>query len=112
MPYVLIISFFFVLGIVQINKVSIKRKNIYLSIAFLFLVLQDGLRWNMGTDWLPYYENFMDFVKWGESSSNNEFLYQTMVKLVSSIFHHYTAFLLIEAAIMYYFYIKWIKEYI
>jgi len=61
---------------------------------FIILVLFSGLRWNTGTDWMPYRQYFQD--------QNNSFLsfevgYVWLTSAVKTFTNSYTVFLLIDS---------------
>ena len=58
--YIFAVLFFSVLAFVEVfNKdITEKYKVVLASVCFLFLVLHDGLRWETGSDWDSYLEQF------------------------------------------------------
>lgn len=75
-----------------------KDKYIQSIIYLLFLismVLFAGLRWETGTDWIPYYENFLE----PDNRSDFEIGYSCYVSVVRFFTDSYTIFLLLTSAI-------------
>lgn len=56
--YVLVFTTLLLLVIIEQSNKRNELKTISVVIAFLLLVMQDGLRWETGTDWNPYYRFF------------------------------------------------------
>ncbi|EBP6603902.1 EpsG family protein, partial [Salmonella enterica subsp. enterica serovar Tennessee] len=70
----------------------VKNKNIKiygLMLSFLFLVSFCSLRWQTGTDWLPYYDDFMS----PGNRHDFEIGYVLYVKLIRYLTDNYTLFL-------------------
>jgi hypothetical protein len=69
-----------------------------------------GLRWETGTDWLPYLNNFLDTVSIDIVLVNSflgfEIGYGIFVYIIRSITQDYTLFLLIHAIVYYYLIFK------
>lgn len=89
--------------------ISLKKLSIYWLFCFVLLVCHDGLRWETGTDWVPYSTYFEtclnlmnDDFEWG---------YATLSKLVRVFTNEYTFFLLLHAIILYFFVFNSIKKY-
>ena len=90
-----------------------KRKWIFF-IAYLILVLQVGLRWETGTDWIPYlvhFENITDFASTSPFLTGFEYGYSICVWLVKLILPDYSFFLLLHAVIYYFLIFKSFKRY-
>lgn len=85
-------------------------KNWMMSIAYIILVAQMGLRWETGTDWEPYlemYKNLEQNFEWGkESYFNFEIGYVLFVQLIYKLFDSYSALLFIHAIVYYFFIFK------
>ena len=61
----------------------------------LLMVAMAGLRWETGTDWIPYYEHFCD----PSSRDDLEGGYNLMVECIRACTANYTVFLCIDAAL-------------
>jgi hypothetical protein len=76
-----------------------------LFIVFLMLVVQIGLRWEMGTDWTPYRNHFEQEHTWESVLLNVligfEIGYGLFAWLIYSISENYTVFLFLHALIFY-----------
>lgn len=107
MPYIIIFSLLIILFILELNKIHSCRK--YVPLVFIVIVLQDGLRWEMGTDWKPYLDQYNDFVKYGFSRSF-DLLYDWFAYTISRISNNYNVFLIIHAILIYILYFTWIKK--
>lgn len=103
--------YFFTLSLISIASIleayHIKLKNrIFLSLFLYFvLIFQVGFRWETGTDWTPYLNNFYD-------SDSVEYVllnaltgidlgYGLLVLIVRLFSDQYTVFLLVHSAIYY-----------
>ncbi len=77
----------------------------YISRIFLcclcWLVLHDGLRWFIATDWEPYYRYFRYCLLVNDDTIYFEKGYVLLNKVVRSITDNYTLFLLLHAIIVY-----------
>lgn len=58
--YVFAILLFSVFALIEVFNKDITEKNkiVFAATCFLFLVLHDGLRWETGSDWDSYYNQF------------------------------------------------------
>lgn len=109
--YVLTFLFFLIATFSDIFIKLKKYQSILLQVFIIvILVAQMGLRWETGTDWLNYYENF-------QNTNNIENLlinvvigyevgYEILVYLFSSNSFSYTTFLLAHAILLYYIIFK------
>lgn len=112
----MIIYFFtiFILFIFSFLEISNLLSQRYLKLCnvllYLLLVIQVGLRWETGTDWLPYLNNFLDTVSVDIVLVNSllgfEIGYGFLVYSIRSITQDYTVFLLIHALVYYYLIFK------
>lgn len=67
-------------------------------LAVLWLILYEGLRWQIGTDWGSYYNAFMH----GSDDSNHmDAGYMLLNKAIFNIYPNYTFFLLVFSAFVY-----------
>lgn len=76
----------------------IKDKYIQSAVVFIFLmaiVMFAGLRWETGTDWIPYYENFLE----PDNRIDFEVGYYWYVSAIRFFTDDYTIFLLFTSAI-------------
>ncbi|GGA63258.1 polymerase [Flavobacterium palustre] len=84
---------------------NVEYKFMY-SILYVLIVLQIGLRWETGTDWMSYYNNFQDTVDIDIVLVNSvigfEIGYGFFTFLIRSLTNNYTIFLLFHAIIYYY----------
>lgn len=72
--------------------------------AYVILVCQTGLRWETGTDWLPYYDHFQNFNnnnKWFGYKDQMEVGYEVWVHYIFDVFRNYTVFLMSHAMVYY-----------
>lgn len=88
---------------------NISRIKKYLAIfSFTVVVLQLGLRWEMATDWEPYYDHYVginqikDFKYFPQYDSG----YQFSVLLVKTIFNSYSTYLILNSALFYFLIFK------
>lgn len=95
-----------------VNIFAQKKKIYYIlwCTCFLLLVIHDGLRWETGTDWIPYstfFEKCLDI----SNQSDFEFGYLIISQLVRIVTNEYTVFLIIHAIILYSLVFSSIKKY-
>lgn len=69
--------------------------------VFLLFVFHDGLRWEVGTDWTPYYEYFNEVSFNNYSIARFEIGYEFINKFVKLFTNQYTVFLLFHAIVVY-----------
>ncbi len=69
-----------------------KYSNLINYLTFFILVIIIGSRWKMGTDWEPYYNNFINF---HFENENFEIGYKFISYLINSFTINYSIFLLI-----------------
>lgn len=90
---------------------GISKKNLSTCwlICFFLLIFQDGLRWETGTDWVPYSTYF----EWCLNITNDDFEwgYASLSKLIRIFTSEYTAFLLVHAVILYLLVFSSIRKY-
>lgn len=86
------------------DEINYRKRYVYLFIYFI-LIFQVGLRWEMGTDWIPYFDNFQSTDSLSTVFINVlagfELGYGLSVFVVRSITENYSVFLLIHALIFY-----------
>lgn len=90
-------------------------KKLFYKILFLFLVLQMGLRWETGTDWNNYLENFNNTSTLDDIILNVllgfEIGYGFIVLLFKQFSSNYILFLLLNATIFYFIIFKVFKQF-
>jgi hypothetical protein len=109
--YILTFLLFSIFSYVEVRtSISERNKKILYYILFFFLIVQVGLRWETGTDWLPYLHNFID-----SDSIEKIFLnvllgfeigYGYFVFIIRSFTDNYIWFLIIHALIYYFLVLK------
>jgi len=78
-----------------------KRKKLFVSIAILWFIIHDGLRWGIGTDWDVYYKYFQKCLSDSKEKSGFELGYVFLSQIIRSLTEDYTVFLLLHAIIVY-----------
>lgn len=73
-----------------------KEGNRLLLFAIIWLIILEGFRWNIGTDWEPYFDFFM-----GEDNSHMGVAYLWLNKIVRSFSSSYTSMTLLIAILTY-----------
>lgn len=96
----------FLLSIYLCRADSNEKTRLALLATILWLILHDGLRWEIGTDWDPYYDFFM-----GEENSHFEPGYVLFNVIVGFIWKNYTFFLLCFAGVTYFVLYGFLKQY-
>lgn len=95
--YVLVFTTLLLLVIIEQSNKRNELKTISVVIAFLLLVMQDGLRWETGTDWNPYYRFFLN-------PNKDNYLFEIgfieFAKLSYTISKEYTLFLFLQSLIV------------
>ncbi len=79
-------------------------------LPFIMLIVQDGFRWEIGTDWEPYYTFFENVNILGDDTEF-EIGYVYLNKFISSIGGNYTLFLIVHALILYSMIFAFTKKY-
>lgn len=88
---------------------NISRIKKYLAIfSFAVVVLQLGLRWEMGTDWEPYYDHYLGInrVKDFKYFPQYDTGYQLTVLFVKKLFNSYSTYLILNSALFYFLIFK------
>ncbi len=104
--YIITLFLIFIFGILDLNirLTEIQRNSIIIFLC-IFIVVQIGLRWETGTDWKPYLENFdktEDFsILLINAVTGIEIGYGFFVLSIKTIFNNYSFFLFIHAIIFY-----------
>lgn len=97
---------FFLLSFYLWREESYEKTRLVLVLSLIWLTLHDGLRWEIGTDWDPYYHFFM-----GTENSHFEIGYVLLNDIVGAIWKNYTFFLLCFAGFTYFVLYRFLKEY-
>lgn len=104
--YIFTVVLIFIIGAIELRLPHNEtRTNVFAFFLYVFIVIQIGLRWETGTDWPPYLENFerintytdvLEYVLIGF-----EIGYSFFVLILKRQFDSYSVFLLIHAIIFY-----------
>ena len=97
--YFIILAVFAFLGTFKIK--GVKRILPLYVLAFLLLVFHDGFRWEVGTDWAPYYNYFEHCTSPEAQSLGFEVGYSLLNKIVYLLTGNYSVFLILHACILY-----------
>lgn len=114
--YITTLLLIFVLGVLDLRlKLTDFQRNFLIGLLYIIIVIQIGLRWETGTDWNPYLENFeisddYNFVLLN-SLTGFEIGYGTFVFIIKKIFDSYSFFLVLHATIFYAIIFKTSKKY-
>lgn len=114
--YIITILFVFLFGFLDLRiKLANHHRNIFVFFLYTIIVLQIGLRWETGTDWKPYLENFETTDDYNKVLINAligfEIGYGTFVFFLKKIFDNYSFFLIIHAIIFYWGIFSMSKKY-
>lgn len=109
--YILTFLLFSVFSFVEVRtNITERNKQVLYTIIFLYLIFQVGLRWETGTDWVPYYKHFLaagSFEKiFVDVLLGFEVGYGYFVYLIRSFTDSYTFFLIIHALVYYFLVFK------
>lgn len=103
--YLLTIFLLFAFALLESNfTIKLNTNRLILSIIYVLLVAQIGLRWETGTDWVPYLNHFRsinDFASASPLKNGFEYGYNILAFAVKFIFPNYSLFLVIHALIYY-----------
>lgn len=104
--YIITLLLIFIFGILDLRlKLSDFQRNCYVGLLYIIIVIQIGLRWETGTDWNPYLENFEISDDYNivllNSLTGFEIGYGTFVFIIKQIFDSYSFFLVLHATIFY-----------
>lgn len=115
LPYALLIIFLFFLAYIDTIYQLTRGLKIGAAFAsFIFLIVITGLRWETGTDWIPYTEHYQSIDGFDTTSplyNGMEFGYNLFVWLTKLLFNNYTFFLLVHAFIFYLLLFQGLKKY-
>lgn len=93
---------FFLLFFFAIDDVFLKKGNYKPALIFfaiLWLILHDGFRWGVGTDWKAYHDFFINSLE--PNAKKFEIGYNLINELVRVFTANYSAFLILHALIVY-----------
>lgn len=96
----------FLLSIYLWREDSPQKTRLALVLALVWLTLHDGLRWEIGTDWIHYYNCFID-----NDNEHMGFMYRFINSCFRVFTDSYTVFLLFYAAFTYFVVGKWLHQY-
>lgn len=109
--YIFTICLFFFFSYLEIRtSITEKQRFVLYFVLFVVLVIQVGLRWETGTDWIYYRENFLNSTSL-EAILINVFIgfeigYGFSVYLVRLLTDNYVYYLLIHALVYYFLIFK------
>ena len=114
--YIIILFIIYVFGLLELGqKLTVRQSYWLVSILYVMIVIQIGLRWETGTDWEPYLNNFQNTDNYGIVFLNvlngYEIGYGTFVFLIKKVFDSYSFFLLLNALIFYWGIFRMAKKY-
>jgi hypothetical protein len=113
--YFITILLLYIFSITEIYyNITLRTKKWMLFFTYIILVLQMGLRWETGTDWIPYYEHFRLITNFHSTSpllTGFEYGYSIFVWLVKFISSKYSFFLLAHSLIYYLLIFKSFRKY-
>ncbi|OXB05325.1 hypothetical protein B0A81_15355 [Flavobacterium plurextorum] len=113
--YIITFLLFLIFGYLDFCvDLNVKKKNLLYGILFLILVIQVGLRWETGTDWIVYRDNFenttsIQMVLLGVLDGF-EIGYGLFVYLIRDFTDNYAVFLFVHAVIYYLLILKANKQ--
>lgn len=87
---------FFLVSIYLWREHSWEKTRLAIFIALIWLVLYEGLRWEIGTDWEGYYDAFMY-----EDNVHMGITYNCLIYCFKSISDNYTFFIILLSTISY-----------
>lgn len=114
--YIITLLMIFVAGLIEINfnKSNLSIKLIF-AVLFIIIVAQIGLRWETGTDWNTYLQNFENtndiLIVIANSLIGFEFGYGLLVYFFKFFSTTYSLFLLFHALFFYAIIFKTFKKY-
>lgn len=114
--YLFTLLLIFIFGFIdlRLNLSPIDRLYLIL-ILYVLIVVQIGLRWETGTDWVSYLDNFQNTNDYAtvllNTLINIEIGYGTFAFLIKKLFNSYSAFLIIHALIFYWGIFRIAKKY-
>ncbi len=114
--YIFTLLLIFIFGLVDLRlKLTDSERNWLVFSLYIIIVLQIGLRWETGSDWTPYLENFQNTDEYSTVLINAligyEIGYGTFAFLIKKLFDNYSVFLIIHALIFYWGIFRMAKKY-
>lgn len=114
--YIITLLLIFVLGVLDLRlKLTDFQRNFWIGFLYIIIVLQIGLRWETGTDWKSYLDNFETSDDYNivllNSLTGFEIGYGTFVFIIKNIFDSYSFFLVLHATIFYSIIFRTSKKY-
>jgi hypothetical protein len=114
--YIITLLIVFVFGFVDLRlKLTDSQRNWLVFFLYGIIVLQIGLRWETGTDWKAYLDNFETSDDYNivllNSLTGFEIGYGTFAFIIKKLFDSYSVFLFIHAAIFYWVVFRVSKRY-
>jgi hypothetical protein len=104
--YLFTLVLIFVFGFLELRlKLNDKQRNWLAFILYVTLVIQIGLRWETGTDWIPYLDNFKNTDDYRTVLVNTlfgfEIGYGIFSFFIKKLFGSYSVFLFLHALLFY-----------
>ena len=114
--YLFTLVLIFIFGFLELRlELSKSQKNWLIFFLYFTIVIQIGLRWETGSDWKSYLDNFQNTDDYNFVLFNSlfgfEIGYGTFVYVIKKIFDSYSFFLLIHALIFYFGIFRTTKKY-
>lgn len=114
--YIITLFLIFVFGFLELRlKLTVTERNWMIFFLYAVIVIQIGLRWETGTDWVPYLDNFEATDDYSIVLINSllgfEIGYGTFVFLIKKLFDNYSFFLFVHATIFYWGIFRTAKKY-
>lgn len=100
---------FLILTFASLWCLSKGNSKVLLVFLTILLILHDGLRWDCGTDWLPYLEYYNNCLTEERDFEIGYILLNKGISILSG--GNYTFFLLVHAAFVYIVFYKFLKTY-
>lgn len=109
--YLLTFILFIVFSYLEIRtNIDVSIKNKLYVFLFFFIVFQVGLRWETGTDWFPYFNNFSETTSYQVVLINvllgYEIGYGFFVYAIRTLTDNYSVFLVVHAVVYYFLIFK------
>jgi hypothetical protein len=114
--YLFTLVLIFIFGSLEI-RFKLNETQTYWLVFFLYviIVIQIGLRWETGSDWVPYLENFENTDDYSIVLINSlfgfEIGYGTFAFLIKKLFDNYSVFLVLHALLFYWGIFRMAKKY-
>ncbi|WP_417939614.1 EpsG family protein [Flavobacterium sp. RS13.1] len=114
--YIVTLFIIFVLGFLDLRvNLTNTQRNWLIYFLYSIIVIQIGLRWETGSDWWQYLENFQNTDEYSIVLINTllgyEIGYGTFVFFIKILFDNYSVFLFIHALIFYWAIFTTAKKY-